>query len=214
MRRPGSVEGLENLGRIRLSANFFMRDFLYSEIANFYGMSNIPDDPDQAVDAGRQLCTEVLEPLQARFGKLSIRSAYRSTAVNRLGNEKGHNCARNESNYAGPIWDARDADGCMGATATVVVNSFVDYYDETGDWQAMAWWVHDHLRYGEMEFFPRLGAFNVGWHERPKRRIYSFVPPRGWLTKPGMDNHAGDHAACYATWLAAFDATHRASRLA
>jgi hypothetical protein len=46
MQLPQSVEALENLGRVRLSKSFFMRDFLYSEIANFYGKPNIPENPD------------------------------------------------------------------------------------------------------------------------------------------------------------------------
>jgi hypothetical protein len=29
MRKPQSVRALEELGRVRLSQNFFMRDFLY-----------------------------------------------------------------------------------------------------------------------------------------------------------------------------------------
>ena len=41
--RPGSVRSLEELGRVRLSASFFMRDFLHSEIADFHGIPNIPD---------------------------------------------------------------------------------------------------------------------------------------------------------------------------
>ena len=61
----------------------------------------------------------------------------------------------------------------------------------------MAWWIHDHLPYSELQFFPKLAAFNIAWHERPKRRIYSFIPPRGLLTKPGMSNHAGTHADLY-----------------
>jgi len=65
MRKPGSVKGLENLGRVRLSKNFFMRDFLYSEIANFHSISNIPENPDLAIAAGTRLCEELLEPLQA-----------------------------------------------------------------------------------------------------------------------------------------------------
>lgn len=44
---------------------------------------------------------------------------------------------------------------------------------------------------------PQLGAFNIGWHEKPKRTIYSFVAPRGFLTKPGYPNHEGDHSAEY-----------------
>ena len=29
MRKPGSMKGLEELGRVRLSPSFFLRDFLY-----------------------------------------------------------------------------------------------------------------------------------------------------------------------------------------
>jgi hypothetical protein len=56
MRQPGSVRSLEALGRVRLSASFFMRDFLYSEIANFHAIPNIPEEPDLAIAAGRRLC--------------------------------------------------------------------------------------------------------------------------------------------------------------
>jgi hypothetical protein len=198
MRKPASVRGLERLGRVRLSDSFFMRDFLHSEIADFYGIPNIPDDPDLAIAAGTRLCEELLEPLAARFGRISIRSAFRAAAVNRLGNERNLSCARNEANYAGHIWDRRDAAGRMGATACIVVNAAVPYYERTGDWEALAWWVHDHLPYSAMEFYPHYAAFNLTWREEPVRRIYSQIPPRrGWLTKPGMANHAGSHAACY-----------------
>lgn len=109
MQKPLSVESLEKLGRERLSKSFFMRDFLYSEIANHYGIPNIPNDLDLAIEAGKLLCEELLEPLQATFGRLAIRSAYRSRAVNDLGNEKKHNCASSDSNRAAHIWDECDA---------------------------------------------------------------------------------------------------------
>jgi hypothetical protein len=127
MRRPGSVRGLEVLGRVRLSASFFMRDFLHSEIADFHGIPNLPDHPDLAIAAGRKLCDELLEPLQATFGRLAIRSAYRAPAVNAFGNEHGLNCASNERNRGRHIWDQRDRDGNMGAMATVVLPWFADW---------------------------------------------------------------------------------------
>lgn len=202
MRKPGSVDALEKLGRERLSPSFFMRDFLYSEIANLYGIPNIPDDPDLSLAAGRKLCGDLLEPLQERFGRVSIRSAYRSCEVNRVGNEKGHNCAANEKNYAGHIWDWRDESGHMGATACVVVNSFVPYYENTGHWEALAWWIHDHLPYSHMEFFPKLAAFNLSWRDEPQKHISSQIPPRrGTLTKPGMPNEGGTHQSEYQAWL-------------
>ncbi len=202
MRKPGSVDSLEKLGRTRLSDNFYMRDFLYSEIANFYGIQNIPDNPPLAIAAGTRLCQELLEPLQRRFGPITIRSAFRSCAVNQLGNERGHNCASNEANYASHIWDRLDADERMGATACIVVNSFVPYYEKTAHWQAIAWWVHDHLPYASMEFFPTRAAFNLRSHDVQSRSISQWIErgPR-ILTKPGMSNHAGSHELEYRSFL-------------
>ena len=203
MRKPQSMKGLEELGRVRLSQNFFMRDFLYSEIASFYGIPNIPDDPDLAIAAGKRLCEECLEPLMARFGRISIRSAYRSPAVNQFGNEHDLNCGRNETNFGGHIWDRRDATGGIGATACIIVHALIPWYEATGRWEALAWWIHDHLPYDELEFFPKFAAVNVNWREHPKRRIHSFIPPRrGVLTKQGMANFEGRHEAEYAEWLA------------
>jgi hypothetical protein len=203
MRKPQSMKALEELGRVRLSENFFMRDFLHSEIAAFYGIPNIPDDPDLAIAAGQRLCEECLEPLRARFGRISIRSAFRSVAVNRFGNEHDLNCGRNETNFGGHIWDRRDANGRMGATACVIVHALIPYFEATGRWEALAWWIHDHLPYDELEFFPRFAAVNINWREQNRGRITSFIPPRrGLLTKPGMASFDETHEAEYAEWLA------------
>ncbi len=165
-----------------------MRDFLYSEIANSYGISNIPDNPDVAIEVGQHLCQELLEPLNATFGRVAIRSAFRSASVNLVGNEKGHNCASNEKNFAGHIWDHLDANGKKGATACVVIPWFADRVANGMDWRAMAYWIHDHLPYSELEFFPKLAAFNITWHEQPKRKIRSYIEPKGLLsTEPDND---------------------------
>ena len=197
MRKPNSMKGLEELGRVRLSENFFFRDFLFSEIAAVYGMANVPDDPDLAIEAGRHLCEELVEPLQATFGRLHVRSGYRAAAVNAFGNVRGLNCATNAASSADHIWDLRDADGCMGATACVVAPWLIDNCRDEGDWRKLAWWIHDHLPYASLCFFPKLWAFNIQWHERPVRRITSYAQPRGLLTKPGMANHGGDHSEWY-----------------
>ena len=208
MRQPQSVKGLEELGRVRLSESFYLRDFLYSEIAAIHAIPNIPDDPNLAIAAGAALCQNLLEPLQARFGRISIRSSYRSCALNQFGNANKLNCSRNEANYAGHIWDRRDAAGHMGATACIIINRFVPYYERTGDWEAMAWWIHDHLPYHDMQFFPRYAAFNLQWREQPERRIYSYIPPRrGTLTKPGEPNRNIDHSSAYAAMLAELGAS-------
>jgi hypothetical protein len=149
MHKPTSVRSLEQLGRVRLSPSFFMRDFLHSEIADLHGLPNIPDNPTLAIAAGRCLCEQLLEPLQSTFGRLAIRSAYRAPAVNAFGNAHRLSCASNERNYARHIWDRRDARGCMGALTTVVIPWFADQYAEGADWRAMAWWIHDHLPYSE-----------------------------------------------------------------
>jgi hypothetical protein len=74
MRQPQTGRSLEELGRVRLSPNFFMREFLFSEIAALSGITNIPDDPELAIAAGSRLCHELLEPLQATFVPIALRS--------------------------------------------------------------------------------------------------------------------------------------------
>lgn len=206
--RDISFEALDRIGRIRLSEHFFLREFLYSETAIKHGLINIPDQLDLAVETGSKLCSELLEPLQKRFGRLHIRSAFRSCEVNALGNQLGLNCARNEANFADHIWDRLDSHGNKGATACVVIPRVADLLKEPGQWVQLAWWMHDHLPYSTLHFFNALNAFNLQWRENPVRRIDSYAgwladdgtwKKSGTLTKPGMENHSGDHAERYAT---------------
>ena len=191
------MRGLENLGRVRLSANFFMRDFLYSEIADFYGVPNIPEKPDMAIAAGTRLCEELLEPLQETFGRIALRSGYRCAEVTAFGNARGHS-ARIEANAAYHIWDMCDHKGRLGAAACIVIPWFAERYAKGADWRSLAWWIHDHLPYAHMQFFPKLCAFNILWREEGCEGIESHVAPRGFLTRPGMANFHGDHADWYA----------------
>ena len=86
----------------------------------------------------------------------------------------------------------------MGATACIVVRWFLPQYEKTGDWRPLAWWIHDHLPYSDLCYFPKLAAFNITWHEKPKKINMSHVPPhRGYLTNPEMPNHEGDHSEFY-----------------
>ena len=204
MRKPTSVETLNKLGRVQLSPHFFMRDMLYSEIANFHGIQNIPDNPDLAIKAGKRLCNELLEPLRATFGHVSIRSAYRSHEVNKRGNEEmkagknGYNCALD--NDARHTWDRLDK-GFMGATACIVIPWFARRYEEGTPWYAMAWWIHDHrdrLPYSEICFYPVYAAFNIRWYGgKPEHIIKSYMQPR-LLTKPDCgEDHLKDHSSEY-----------------
>jgi hypothetical protein len=210
MRKPTTVQTLTDFGRVRLSKTFFMRDFLFSDIASVHGYNNVPDNPELAIAAGTRLCEDLLEPLQDRFGRIAIRSAFRSKEVNGFGNDRqragkvGYTCASNESNYAGHIWDERDADGYMGATACIVVPSFWDKFQGEGDWTKLAWWIQDHLPHAGLYFFPTYWAFNISWHEKPTKTIKSYATPKGMLTAPGMANFEGSHEAEWAGIEVAF----------
>ncbi|MDR7299019.1 hypothetical protein J2X16_004387 [Pelomonas aquatica] len=200
-----SYDKLDKLGRVRLSQNFYMRDFLYSEIAAWHSgtdsdgmplqLRNVPDHPDLAIEAGEQLCNLLLEPLQATFGRINIRSGYRSPAVNAFGNSKGLNCGSNESNFGAHIWGYRDVvNNELGAMACIIIPW---QHDRLSDhpWTEMAWWIHDHLPYSTLQFFAS-GAFNIGWQKTPQRVIRSTGVPQK-LTAPGMTNHDGSHASEY-----------------
>jgi hypothetical protein len=191
MRAVTSLNLLEKLGKTRLSRHFYARDFLYSEIASFHALQNLPENPDLFIAAGSALCCNLLDPMVETFGPIAVRSAYRSPGVNRFGNDNDLKCARNEANYAGHIWDIRDAAGRMGACTSVVVPWFADQYNKGRDWRDLAWWVHDHLPYSDMWFFPTNAAFNLTWREDPDRTISSYVAPRGKLLARGAEPGEG-----------------------
>ncbi len=187
MRKPRSYVALEDLGRVRLSRHFQMRNFLYSEIGNVHGVPNLPDDPALAIAAGRKLATELLDPLVETFGPIDIRSGYRSVALNDFGSTKvkPQKMAATPKNFAGHIWDRRDAKGRMGACVSVAIPWFAVQYQAGRDWRDLAWWLFDHLTFHEVYFFPKDAAFNLTWREAPQHRILSYIAPKGALFRPG-----------------------------
>lgn len=191
--RKRCMQALENFGRERLSEHFFMRDFMYSEISVIHGLPNIPDDPVLAIEAGKGLCVNLLEPLWNIFGQVVIRSAYRSSVVNGYGHSYNMSCSMNERNYAKHIWDYRDKElKCIGATACIVIPwfSYSERFMENGDWRPLAWFIHDNLPYSEMRFFSKNAAFNLTWREKnPKRNIHGI-----------SDDEEEDHSEFY-SWF-------------
>ena len=184
MRKPASMWSLETLGRVRLSNHFYMRDFMYSEIGNFHEIRNIPDDPDLAIANGRRLCIDLLDPLEETFGRLAIRSGYRSAALNQYGNENKLNCARNDNPMECHIWDWGRGEAAIAGTS-LAIPWFTDQYQQGRDWRDLAWWVHDHLPYSALWFFPKLCAFNLDWRPDPRRTISSYISPKGLLLRAG-----------------------------
>lgn len=203
---PQTYSGLDRLGCVRLSKNFHMREFLYSEIAVQYGLRNVPDQAGvaRAIEAGSQLCELLLEPLQAQFGRVHVRSGYRSRAVNAAGVGK-HNCAANNDGIH--TWEHPHARHGAGATACislpaasrVILAGHVPY-------EALAWWIHDQLpAYSHLEFFatPEHAdelCFNIGWAETPSKSITSWRGGPRVLNErmPAADERAAQSAALLA----------------
>lgn len=176
-----TYSGLDKLGRIPLSRHFHMREFLYSEIAVHYALRNVPDDIDRAVKSGSELCRLLLDPLQDAFGRVHVRSGYRSRIVNGAGVGK-HQCAAD--NDGAHTWDVESRSGHgFGAMACVSIPSISKkIIAGSADVASIAWWVYDHLPdWSTLEFFaaPDVAfadevTFNIGWHEKPMKRITSW----------------------------------------
>ena len=188
MRQPRSMWSLETFGRQRLSKHFYMRDFMYSEISGFHGVPNIPTDPDVTLEHGRAFCTTLLDPLEETFGRIAVRSGYRSPELNKYGNDNKLNCAANDNPLECHIWDWHQGEAAI-AGASIVIPWFADQYDAGRDWQDLAWWMDDHLDYSDIWFFPKLAAFNLVWRATPLRTISSYIAPRGMLLRAGQQPH-------------------------
>jgi hypothetical protein len=154
---------LDHFGRTRLSQNFFMREFLYSEISTMFRIPNIPDNPDLAIETGSQLCQQILEPISKKFGRVHIRSGFRCARLNEFGHKRKLGCSSNEKNYAYHIWDHLDAEGHKGAAACIVLPSFIDWASSVEDRQYISHWLDDNVPHHRLKFFKTNHAFNLGW---------------------------------------------------
>ena len=148
------------------------------------------------------------------FGGIVVRAAYRSPGVNDFCHQRNkpgdfaYFCSDNVYGAARHIWDLRDADGHMGATASVFVPWYLERYVETGDFRPLAWWIVDHISdYAEAIFYPWLCAFNIRWYEVPSDKAIKYDSPEQRedivLTRRGMDGFDGDHADQYPGFPAA-----------
>lgn len=70
------VKRIDALARTRLSQHFILRDFLFSSHAAARGASNLPEDVEKVLNAGRDLCARILEPIRAEFGPFAITFGY------------------------------------------------------------------------------------------------------------------------------------------
>lgn len=174
---PQTYAGLERLGRVALSENFHMREFLYSEIAVHYQLRNVPDKDrvTQALDVGSKLCSLLLEPIQRQFGRVHVRSGYRSLEVNAAGVKK-HNCAADNRGFH--TWDHPSERHGWGATACISVPRLSRaVLAGACSYECIAWWIHDHLPdWSHVEFFvtPEHSdevCFNIGWLEQPLKAM-------------------------------------------
>lgn len=174
---PQTYSGLDKLGRISLSESFHMREFLYSEIAVQYQLRNVPERAriDIAIEAGSQLCTLLLEPIQKQFGRIHVRSGYRSSEVNAAGVGK-HNCAADNRGFH--TWDYPSESNGIGATACISVPLISKaVLGGACPYESIAWWVHDHLpEWSHLEFFvtPEYSdelCFNIGWLAQPLKTM-------------------------------------------
>jgi hypothetical protein len=186
---------LEKLGRVQLSRHFCMRQFLYSEIATVHGLRNIPDNPELAISAGKRLCEYILEPIVEMFGPIIVRSGYRSATLNDFGFRNRLRCASNQKNRAYQFWDALDDKGHMGAAACIVIPSAVERCRHPDGLHELAHALHDTLPYHRMTFFSSPATLNIGWHEAPRREVYSYRPRQHWIIKQDLFGNVSVKAA-------------------
>ena len=193
MRKPASMKALEELGRVRLSEHFFMREMLTARSRTSTASRISRTIPTLRSRPERGSARSCSNPCTRRSDTCRVRSAFRSVEVNTYGAErqdKGYSCGKTDWNRSRHVWDRRDAEGCMGATACIVIPWFIPRY-EAGTWHALAWWIHDHLPYSDMMFFAVKGkncAFNLRWHERPARRIEAYA--RTGFSSPNGDGRS------------------------
>lgn len=123
----------------QVSPHFSLRELTYSQSAERKGIDNTP--PPEVVENLKALCTVILEPLRAAVGAITITSAYRSPALNKIvgGNSKGQH----------PLGQAADIE-CFALSTRALAERVIALnvpFDQlimefVSDKDANAGWVH------------------------------------------------------------------------
>lgn len=122
-----------------ISQHFTLRELTYSQSAERKGIDNTP--PPEVVANLKALCEVVLEPLRAAVGPITVTSAYRSPALNKIvgGNAKGQH----------PLGQAADIE-CFKISTRALAEKVIELklpFDQlimefASDTDANAGWVH------------------------------------------------------------------------
>tara|TARA_Y100000114_G_scaffold72901_1_gene66792 strand:- start:2372 stop:2839 length:468 start_codon:yes stop_codon:yes gene_type:complete len=77
---------------MRLSKNFTLDEFIYSQTAIRYGINNYPDE--EHITNIQALVDKVLQPLRVLIGPIRISSGYRSVQLNKIigGSSSSQHC--------------------------------------------------------------------------------------------------------------------------
>jgi peptidoglycan hydrolase-like protein with peptidoglycan-binding domain len=132
-------QAVNNRSNLQLSRNFTLNQMIYSQTAARNGMDNWPKDPTLVMRLSG-LCVNMLEPLQTRFGKITVNSGYRNRRVNRAVGSKSDN-----SNHV------------LGYAADIEI---------PGQDNSQLWtWIKNNMRYHELilEFYKRNEGPTSGW---------------------------------------------------
>ena len=157
-----NLQDLEDFGRIRLSKSFLVRDFLYSEAADYFGMSNLPQKPDLMITTGRELCRRILEPLTATFGPLHIHTGYLADEI----------CAITDQPSDPFQWDRTEDNDGIGAGAEIFIPGLPEQLINQGAWRSIACWVSEKLPIHQAVFNLERRTITVSWNSRPGRAVY------------------------------------------
>lgn len=166
-----SAERYAILGRRRLSKNFLLRDFLFSTEAAAAGHSNFPDDEEQVVKSGQQLCVQVLEPILERFGHFTITFGYqaRETLEHSWSNVERD---KNPTSSSPHQWD-RGTFGKEIYARVDILPTCVEAGDVTK--QEFGFWCMDNFDIDLLMQFPGSNVFCITISPHPRRAWWEWV---------------------------------------
>lgn len=149
----GTASYLLNYNRakmIKLSPHFTLAEFVKSEKAQKYGISNIP--LPQHREALQRLVDEILEPLREEYGKpITISSGYRCEELNKI--------ISNSSSTS---------QHCKGEAADLVCNDLARIFEI----------IITNLPYDQLIW--EHGWVHVSFSERHRRQVLRLLPDGGY----------------------------------
>jgi hypothetical protein len=163
------------LSKVKVSNNFFMRDFLLTCRDSQLGITNLPDDEAFVINSAKALARRVLDPVIGEFGPITVTYGYINRAISDVVSPSKKGAKKSMPHN----WDRGTFGNSIYARVDFIVNRFISFdtnasYD-TKLKHVIGKWIMYNCNVDLLQMWRSSNVFCVSICDKPRRVWHEWV---------------------------------------